>query len=68
MGDSVKVHDDLMAATRILVMMAKRFCVGGVPMGNMGGSSWKDFVRKNVNTVDGVPMAHGVDFDLFTGM
>ena len=67
-GDIVKVHDDLMSATRILVMMLPRFGVGGVPMGALGGQHWKDYVRKNTNTVDGVPMAHGVDFDLFTGL
>ncbi len=67
-GDIVKVHDDLMSATRILVMMAKRFCVGGIPMGAMGGQHWKDYVRKNSQTSDGVAMAHGVsDWDLFTG-
>jgi phage terminase large subunit-like protein len=66
-GDIVKVHDDLMSATRILVMMAKRFAVGGIPMGNLGGSSWKDYTRKNAQTADGVHMAHGVDIDPFTG-
>lgn len=66
-GDIVKVHDDLMSATRILVMMAKRFAVGGIPMGNMGGQHWKDYVRKNSSGPDGVHMAHGVDIDPFTG-
>jgi hypothetical protein len=52
----------------MLVMMAKRFCVGGIPMGAMGGQHWKDYVRKNSQTHDGVPMAHGVtDWDIFTG-
>jgi hypothetical protein len=67
-GEIVKVHDDLMSATRILVMMAKRFSVGGIPMGNMGGQHWKDYARRNVNTVDGIQMAHGVDdWNIFTG-
>ena len=64
-GQIVKVHDDLMSATRILVMMASRFSVGGVPMGNLSGQHWKDFARKN-STNDG--MARGVDdWDLFSG-
>jgi hypothetical protein len=67
-GNIVKVHDDLMSATRILVMMAKRFCVGGIPMGSLGGQHWKDFARKNVQSSDGVFMAHGVDIDPFTGL
>lgn len=66
-GDIVKVHDDLMSATRILCMMAKRFAVGGVPMGALGGQHWKDFSRKNTRTVDGVQMAHGVDINPWTG-
>jgi phage terminase large subunit-like protein len=66
-GEIVKVHDDLMSATRILVMMAKRFCVGGVPMGNLGGRHWKDYVARNSGSPDGVTMAHGVDIDPFTG-
>ena len=49
-------------------MMAKRFCVGGIPMGAMGGQHWKDYVRRNSGSPDGVPMAHGVnDWDIFTG-
>jgi hypothetical protein len=67
-GSIVKVHDDLMSATRILVMMAKRFTVGGIPMGSLGGQHWKDFARKNIPTSDGVLMAHGVDIDPFTGL
>jgi hypothetical protein len=67
-GNIVKVHDDLMSATRILVMMAKRFCVGGIPMGSLGGQHWKDFARKNIQSSDGVFMAHGVDIDPFTGL
>ena len=63
-GQIVKVHDDLMSASRILTMMAPRFSVGGVPMGNLSGQHWKDFARRN-STNDG--MARGVDFDLFTG-
>ena len=68
-GQIVKVHDDLMSATRILVMMLPRFGVGGVPMGSMNGQHWKDYARRNSSNVgeDGIPMAHGVDFDLFTG-
>jgi hypothetical protein len=45
-GDIVKVHDDLMSATRILVMMAKRFCVGGIPMGALGGSNMEGLDAK----------------------
>lgn len=54
-----------MSATRILTMMAPRFAVGGVPMGNLSGQHWKDFARKN-STNDG--MARGIDdWDLFSG-
>jgi hypothetical protein len=49
-------------------MMAKRFTVGGIPMGSLGGQHWKDFARKNIPTSDGVLMAHGVDIDPFTGL
>lgn len=64
-GQIVKVHDDLMSATRILVMMAKRHAVGGVPMGNLGGQHWKDYSRRNS---DNGGMARGVDdWDIFTG-
>ena len=66
-GDIVKSHDDLMSATRILTMMAKRFAVGGVPMGALGGRHWKDYARSNTQSADGVMMAHGVDIDPFTG-
>ena len=66
-GQIVKVHDDLMSASRIGNMMAPRFAVGGIPMGNMGGQHWKDFMRRNVETNDGVQMARGRDFDIFTG-
>jgi hypothetical protein len=64
-GQIVKVHDDLMSATRILTMMAPRFAVGGVPMGNLSGQHWKDFARRNSDN-DG--MARGVDdWDLWSG-
>ena len=64
-GQIVKVHDDLMSATRILTMMAPRFAVGGVPMGALGGQHWKDFARRNS---DNGGMAKGVDdWDIFTG-
>lgn len=64
-GEIVKVHDDLMSATRILVMMLPRFGVGGVPMGALDGQHWKDFSRKNQENGG---MARGVDdWDLFTG-
>ena len=61
-GQIVKVHDDLMSATRILVMMLPRFGVGGVPMGNLSGQHWKDFSARNA---DNGGMARGVDFDLW---
>lgn len=63
-GELVKVHDDLMSATRILTMMLPRFGVGGVPMGNMGGRHWKDYQR-GVSENGGVQMARGLDYDLF---
>jgi phage terminase large subunit-like protein len=66
-GEIVKVHDDLMSATRILVMMLPRFGVGGVPMGNLQGQHWKDYMRRGVETQDGIQMARGIEFDLFTG-
>lgn len=64
-GQIVKVHDDLMSASRILTMMAPRFSVGGVPMGALGGQHWKDFSRRNSENGN---MARGVDdWNIFTG-
>lgn len=37
--------DDLMSATRILVMMCKKIAQQ-VPLGNLGGTDWKSFARK----------------------
>jgi hypothetical protein len=48
-GDIVKVHDDLMSATRILVMMAKRFCVGGIPMGAHGRQTGRTTSKEQSN-------------------
>lgn len=62
-GDLVKVHDDLMSATRIGTMMIPRFGVS-VPMGWNGGRHWRDIAK---GQSQGHGMATGLDFDPFSG-
>lgn len=60
-GELVKIKDDLMSATRILVMMLPRFGVN-VPLGSLDGRSWRDAMRRpNSDT------ARDVDFDPWEG-
>ncbi len=57
-GEIVKLKDDLMSATRILVMMLPRFGQA-VPMGSLNGRSWKDAMRRPETMI-----ARGLDADL----
>lgn len=53
-GDIVKLKDDLMSATRILVMMLPRYGVN-VPLGNLDGRHWRDGTStQNRRIADGV--------------
>ena len=63
-GDIVKLHDDLMSASRILVMMLPRFGVS-VPMGSLNGQHWRDYSRRQNRGEDGIAMAGGLDYDLW---
>lgn len=57
-GEIVKIKDDLMSATRILVMMLPRYGQA-VPMGSLMGRNWKDALRRPEHAI-----ARGLDSEL----